>query len=166
VAAPYSIMEAFRVLPNLIEDTRYWSRLENYRQHMPEDHIHVVFFEDLLRDPQGAIASCFEFLGVRPDAAPATLRRLNPGETKYYDTRPLRWLRLHPTLGRPLSRFTLDQQDKYAIPLGLRRRFGKRSLLAAEPEARAYAIDQLGEDCRKLLAWCGKPANFWPSLCA
>jgi len=164
VAAPYSFMEAFQALPNLIEDTRYWSRLENYRRHMPDDHIHVVFFEDLVSAPQATLAGCFEFLEVSPDIAPATLRQLNSGETKYYDTRLMRWLRLHPRWGKPLSRHVLEVQDKYAIPLGLRRRFGDRPLLAAQPEARAYALEMLGEECRQLLAWCGKPADFWPSL--
>jgi hypothetical protein len=164
VAAPYSFMEAFRALPNLIEDTRYWSRLENYREHMPDDHIHVVFFEDLIRDARTALAGCFEFLGADPKAAPTELRQLNAGQTKYYDTRLMRWLRLHPVLGQPLSRMTLEQQDKYAIPLGLRRRFGNRPLLAGEPEARAHVMQMLGEECRQLLAWCGKPVDFWPSM--
>jgi hypothetical protein len=76
----------------------------------------------------------------------------------------MRWLRLHPRWGKPLSRMTLEEQDKYAVPLSFRRRFGNRPLLAREPEARAYVIKTLGEECRQLLAWCGKPADFWPSM--
>src|SRR5262249_54129808 len=74
VATPFSFMEALRTLPNLIEDTRYWTRLENYRQHMPEENIKVIFFEDLVRDPQGTVATCLKFLGARVDPAPAGLR--------------------------------------------------------------------------------------------
>jgi hypothetical protein len=164
VSIPFSFMETLLTVPNLIEDTRYWTRLENYRRHMPEENIQVIFFEDLVRDPEGTLVTCLKFLGARPDAVPATLRRLNTGEAKLCDTRPMRWLRQHPRLGPRLGRVPLETQDKFAVPLGLRRRHACEGTFAERSEAYAYALGMLGDECRQLLSWCGKPPDFWPSL--
>src|SRR5262249_14371031 len=157
-------VEALRTLPNLIDDTRYWTRLENYRRHMPEENIQVVFFEDLVRDPQATLANCLKFIGARPDIMPIALPHLNDGELKRRDTRPMRWLRECPRLGPRLGRIPLEQQDRFAVPLGLRRRHADSALRADRSEARTYVLDRLGDECRRLLAWCGKPPDFWPSL--
>jgi hypothetical protein len=164
IAAPFSFKETLLAIPNLIEDTRYWTRLQNYRRYMSDENILVIFFEDLVRDPQGTLATCLKFLGARPDAGPATLRHLNPGEVKLQDTRPMRWMRQHPPLKSVLARIPLERQDRFAVPLGLRRRPANWRALAERSQAHAYALEMLGDECRQLLAWCGKPPDFWPSL--
>jgi hypothetical protein len=164
IAAPFSFKEALVAIPNLIEDTSYWTRLQNYRRHMPDENIQVIFFEDLVSDPRGTLATSLKFLGARLDAIPATLPHLNAGETKLRDTPAMRWLRQHPRLGPLLGRMPLDRQDRLAVPLGLRRRFDDKDALIDRAAAHAYALDRLGDECRQLLAWCGKPLDFWPSL--
>ena len=68
---------------------RYLAQLERIRGAYPADALHVMFFEDLVRDPAGELAALGAFLGVdglRP-AADEAAAKANP----YREYRP-RWL--------------------------------------------------------------------------
>jgi len=91
---PYDIETALDMLPELISDSCFWSRLNNYRQRVADDNILLVFLEDLKANPLAVMQRCFTFLGVDPLFRPVDpALRLNEGEAKLFDSRLWRYLR-------------------------------------------------------------------------
>lgn len=163
VNAPFGIVNALRELPALLQDSHYWQRLQPFRQRFGDEQILVVFLEDLQRDAQHELARCYRFLGV--DASfhnPSAGIRLNAQEEKRYDSRLLRFLRTSPHTGFKLARVPLPLQERFFTAVGMRPRF--RGPLVWEPGAREQVIATLGEDIRTFLAYCGKPADYWPDF--
>lgn len=158
--AEFGLGRAMQQLPMMIEDTRYWQRLSCYRSVFPDSQIKVLLLEDLVRHPEQVLAECFAFIGVDP--APASrieLRKFNAGETKRHDSRWLRRLRTHPVWGFRIARLSPEQQDRWFVPLGLRPRF--RDPVVIDQLAREIYETQIEGDARRLLDYCGKPADFW-----
>lgn len=163
VNAPFSLNNALLELPPLLQDSHYWQRLQPFRQRFGDEQILVVFLEDLQRDAQHELARCYRFLGV--DASfhnPSAGIRLNAQEEKRYDSRLLRFLRTSPHTGFKLARVPLPLQERFFTAVGMRPRF--RGPLVWEPGAREQVIATLGEDIRTFLAYCGKPADYWPDF--
>lgn len=163
VNAPFGIANALRELPALLQDSHYWQRLQPFRQRFGDEQILVVLLEDLQRDAQHELARCYRFLGV--DATfqnPSAGTRLNSQEEKRYDSRLLRFLRTNPHTGFKLSRVPLPLQERFFTAVGMRPRF-KRSLVW-EPGVREQVIGALREDIHSFLAYCGKPADYWPDF--
>jgi len=172
VYLPFSLEEAIRKpnpiirKPNsIIEDARYFTRLENYRQHIPANQILMIFLEELMTDPHQVLTQCFEFLGVDPSVRinnPS--RRLNKGNEKLYDTPKLRDMRryvINPETSLALKKLPLDIQDQFLNKLGLRKQFTGEPLEWSS-QAERYAVEMLHEDIQKFLEMNGKPFDFWP----
>ncbi len=51
---------------SLLDKGKYDEQLDRYHQHHAADHLHVVLFDDLVRDAQGTIDGVCAFLGVGP----------------------------------------------------------------------------------------------------
>lgn len=158
---PFDIGEALQRFPQLVEDSRYWTRLQNYRARVPDSRIHVVFLEDLKRDPAAVMAGCFRFLGLAPVAASGAKRQLNAGEDKLFDTPLLRKLRNAQWFGPRLARVPLARQDAVFRRIGLRRPFPPGHRIVWPADTLAWLMARIGDDAGQLLAHCGKPADFW-----
>jgi len=160
VKAPPTIGEALRALPQMVADTRYWKILNIFRRRVPDDRILVLFLMDFQRQPAAELARCFAFLGVDPAVSVGnTQRRLNPGEAKLYDSPLMRWIRQHrwsDRLGRMIPEPLRCVLRRW---LGLRRPFDRP--IEWDAQSRAWLIEQIGDDARQFLAFCGKPADFW-----
>jgi len=157
---PYDIETALDALPDLLSDSCFWSRLNNYRQRIADDNILLVFLEDLQAQPDAVLMRCFEFLGV--DAAyrssnPA--RRLNEGEAKLFDSDLWRYLRNAPVTRQLIARIPVPVQDKFTQPLGLRKPFKQPIEWSAAACERVVA--QLRDEVRQILEYGGKPPDFW-----
>lgn len=160
VRAPYGIGPFLRAFPNTVADTLFWQRINTYRSHFPDERFHVMFLEDLRRDPQRELARCFEFLGVDPSFRVRDVaRRENSGEEKLYDSWLMRFIRSHRRLNRYWGRMEPQQQDRWGRRLGLRRPF--RGPVRWRREDYQWVIDQIADDARQFLAFYGKPADFW-----
>jgi hypothetical protein len=163
INAPYSIGEALRSFSNMLDDTLYWARLSTFRKFVPDDRILLIFLEDFQRDPAAELARCFQFLGVDPSARIGDLgRRLNPGEAKTYDSRLMRFIRTHKWPHRIWIRLPDRAKDQLSKRLGLRKPFN--TPLHWDAETRRWVFERIGDDVRQLLAYGGKPADFW-KLC-
>lgn len=162
---PFDLDDALRDIPQLLEDTNYWARLQNYRPYVREDQVLVVFLEDLARQPSQVLARCFEFLGVDVDVhIPDTARRLNPGGAKLFDTPRMRRLRLEIGPGSPCSLLglvPLDVEDRLLAALGLRKRF-PRGRLDWTAAAHRRVIETVGDDVLRFLDSCGRSREVWP----
>lgn len=160
---PYGLGNAMRELPAIIEDTKYWARISNYRDYVDDGRILVVFLEDLVADHVAVLKRCFAFLGV--SEAPAErilLSKHNAGEEKLYDTKLLRWLRLRPETGFKIAKLAPQQQNFYFYWLGLRRKF--KSAIQWDDEALGRVTHEISADALHFLKQYGKPADFWKGL--
>lgn len=48
----------------LVDSAMYWKQLQLYRDHVPDDRIKLLFFEDYKADPDAVMRDVFSFLGV------------------------------------------------------------------------------------------------------
>lgn len=160
---PYGLRNAMKELPALVEDTKYWQRINNYRTAVGDERILVLFLEDLEKDHKSALKKCFQFLNV--DSAPAEAIDMvvkNSKEEKLYDSKLLRWMRLSPFWGFKIAKLTPDQQNKYLFWLGLRRKFKKP--ITWSSDALEIVANEITRDSEQFLRHYGKPLDFWKGM--
>lgn len=158
---PFDTEEALRQFPDIISDTQYWSRLNTYKDHFPEENIHLLFLEDLNSQTDVELANCFKFLGVDPTICIAGLSApLNAGSSKLYDSRLLRKIRNNRFTGIPLSKIPVATQDRILSRVGLRHKFTQP--ISWKPNTKQWLLSQLKYEMSAFLNYAGKPADYWP----
>jgi len=163
VATPTALKDALEQLPAIVNDTLYWSRLSAYKEHMPEQNIHVMFLEDLKSNTAYELKKCFEFLEVNTQyLIPEQNQQLNTGSSKLYDSKLLRSLRETPIIGPWIAKYPVDTQDKYAKPLRLRKIF--KHNIEWEETTISWLLDRFDNEMNQFLLAHGKAIDFWPKL--
>ncbi|MEM8561677.1 MAG: sulfotransferase [Pseudomonadota bacterium] len=157
--APYSLGENLEVFPQMINDSLFFERISKWVTAFGEQSILVVFLEDLQRDPARELLRCFKHLGVDPGFKLQDQAPLNAGNTKYYDTKLLRYLRCRPWSGFKLAKLNPVQQDRLFIPLGLRKAF--RKAVIWDEHSLQMVRARVQPDSSKFLKVYGKPSDFW-----
>jgi glycosyltransferase involved in cell wall biosynthesis len=162
---PYDLEAALDAIPQLTADTCYWTRLSNYRDHVREDQILVVFLEDLIEDRSAVLRRCFQFLGVNPGARiPKTDVRLNIADEKLFQTTRMRALVRALREEQPRRRLlqpTSRNQDVLLQALGLRRPIPEGAVVWTK-RGLDRAMSEFEDDVSHFLRHCGKPDGFWP----
>lgn len=160
IEVPDEIGDALNAFPAMINDTLYWQRLSTYRKRFSDDQIHLLFFEDLVRQPGKELRRCFDFLGVDPAVdIPNVDRKMNPGTAKFRSTKLMRRLLSFRWLNKCWNWLPGRVQDTLGELTGLRRRF--KSPIAWSSEALDSLLEQIADDAGRFLEHCGKPASFW-----
>ncbi len=161
VAADMDIAKTLQSLPNMIEDTRYWSLLDTFRDHFADDRLHFVFLDDLERDPASVLRGCLEFLGVDPDfPVPNVEERLNSASEKRYDSPLMRYIHRTPRLGRRWDMLPSSFRIWLENTFRLRRTF--RGPVVWPPETLSNVKATLAEESRSFLEHTGRPVSKWP----
>ena len=153
-----SFGEAVRTWPPLMNASRYWERVNDYREHYPDEQILVLFFEDFKIDPQAELRRCFEFLGVDSSfkvSDPSTAK--NTRADKRTDRVMMRWIRKYPAYVK-LS-WALPRWLKEKLKPVLRRKI--KVEIEWDVATRQWVIDEIAADSRKFLEFYGKPAEYW-----
>jgi len=160
VSAERDIAATLSKLPNMIADTRYWNILNRYRRFFPDEQIHLVFLEDLARQPEVEVRRCFRFLEIDPNV-PLTdvTRQSNAGESKEYDTAAMRIIRRQRLLRGVWNRLSPSHRSSLARWLGLRRPF--LQAIRWNPQTIKALREALAEDSSRLLAYAGRSPEFW-----
>jgi len=160
---PYGLKKAMQELPALVQDTKYWQRIQNYRDVVGDNRILVLFLDDLEKDYKSTLIKCFRFLSVDPQhAEKISMVKKNSKEEKLYDSKLLRWMRLKPFWGFKIAKLTPDQQNKYLYWIGLRRKFKKP--LTWDADALEIVAQEITGDSEQFLTFYGKPKNFWDDM--
>ncbi len=158
---PFQLEDALVEMPQLLEDTAYYSRMQTHRERFGKDNILVIFMEDLKTDAQAVASRCYEFLGVgKHKFEKDDLPHLNRGGEKLYDTKLFRWMRNNPIIGPPLSWVSINNQDSVAKKLGLRRPFTKP--IHWSESAKTLVKNRLAQEIGRFLEEFGKTAGCWP----
>ena len=153
-----SFAEAVTTFPPLIEASRYWTRLNDYRRHFPDDQILILFYEDFRSDAQGVLQQCLEFIHVSTDFQPQQgSTKKNTRDTKRADRALLRWIRKHPAYVK--LQWALPRWVTVGLKPLLRRRVDIQ--IEWTPEARHYALSQVADEARQLLDYCNRPTGYW-----
>lgn len=153
-----TINEAVRNHASLITLGLYWRNLSVYRRHFPDQQIRIVFLEDFTRDPDTELRRCFEHIGVDPDMRIADANRARNAASGYRNygavARRLRSAAWFTSVKRFIPRWSMN-----AAKAVLSR---KASLVPEwDPAVRSLALESFTEDSKRLLEFCGKPAEFW-----
>ena len=158
--ANFGMRNMLRQNSNMLDDTRYWSRLKNYLDYFPQDQIHVVFLEDLKRNPGIIIKKCLEFLHV--DSTPCLeYTQLNSGADKLYDSKLLRSMRRFAFVRRCLNLLPARTYNRILKRLSLRKSFSGR--IEWDNESRVYIAGELRSEVSQFLNYANKPPDFWGS---
>lgn len=153
-----SFSEAVKTFPPLIEASRYWSRLNDFREHYPDEQILVLFYEDFRDDAGRVLRRCLEFLDVSTDYEPSSnSTRRNTRDSKRADRAILRWIRRHPAYVK------LQWAFPRWVTVRLKPLLRKRVDIKIEwtKDAREYATSLVREEVGPLLAFCNKPSDYW-----
>ena len=68
---PTSYRDAVFSHPPFLTASMYWTNIQNFRHHFPDDAIKVILFDDLVRDPEKCLQNVFAFLGLDSSIAVA-----------------------------------------------------------------------------------------------
>jgi hypothetical protein len=151
--------DAVRNYRPIVEDTRYFRNLDAYRDHFPDDQIQVVFLEDLAAHPLRVLKACDEFLGVDPSARSADDRGSRKNASSGNRTKGPLLDKLGGTQGWRVL--------KHVLPLPVRNFVRKNVLMKPLPtpewdsQTRQWVIEQTQDDVAKILAYAGKPPDYW-----
>jgi hypothetical protein len=153
-----SLESAIKQWKPLVESSRYWARINDFRQYFSDDKILVLFMEDLTSDPKFVLKRCFEFLGVDPSFEIETDKpALNSRASKQVDYPWMTWLRK--------QKFFLD--TKWLLPTrmtqALKPLFRKPLAVNIQwnDETRQKVISLLKEDTSQFLCFYGKSTEYW-----
>ncbi len=156
VSAPIS--DAVSQHPSLVTYGLYWQHLSHYRRRFSDEQILVVFLEDFTADPNRELRRVFQHIGVDPSYTPpdADKPRMAAKDFRKYG-RVANWLRKLPGF----------EAMKAALPQGMVRTVKGLTTrpvkfeVAWDPTIRQSVSEGFREDSAALLAYCGKPPDFW-----
>ena len=143
----------------IMDATLYWKQLNEYRQYFPDAQILLLFFEEFVQDEAATLRRCFEFLQVDAEVTVdcSTQEKQNPFASKREPIRLLDFLRGSSIFRRLRALFPRKWKQKmrflWTRPIRSKPRWDDATF--------RYVKDFLFEDAQQLLAFAGKPANFW-----
>ena len=167
ISCPFSLAEALRKFPNMIHDTLYLQRYNNYRQYLPRENIHVLFLEELKQNTQQALQKLCRFLGIDDGYVPDDLGLIkNHGATKYRDTalfRTLKQRRHKGENGFTLRHLPFHERQRIWRRNGWRVPFGKEPIIWPD-DPWAILGEAFAEDCLQFLHQQGRTISLWPAF--
>jgi Sulfotransferase family len=134
----------------------YGRQLRPYFNKFGADHIQVHLFEDVVANPDDALASIFGFLGVNPDFRPGPLLQTNvSGVPRNAPLAGLFWMRKR--FGA-LASAVLPLETKRRIKALMEKGLDRPPLL---PEHREELVDVYRDDVRELEKLLGRSLEHW-----
>lgn len=153
-----SFKKMLQQYPNLVDTSRYWYQIQQYRKYFGDDQILVIFFDDLKINPEKVLHQCFSFLGVNSHVKPA-----NPTERLYVT----RQFKVESDLLKLVRASTALSVASRIVPVHLKNLLKKSLEIrvderpAWDKEMRQRIISEIDEDMRLFLNSFGKPDDFW-----
>ena len=159
--APFELDKCMDAFPVMVRDSCYTERIARYRQVFKDDQIHVLFLEDLIRNTAQELKKCFRHIHVDPEIKlPSQSAHLNPGRSKYYDSRFYRHIK-SIRLIQPWVKNNGVVGDTLTKCLGLRRPF--RRPINWNESAISILNKHILPDTTRFLEDYGKVPGFWPN---
>lgn len=154
-----------REYPGAVERSRYWTLLQRYRDHFPDEQIRVVVFEDMAADHASVLREVYGFLGVDVAHQPDAL------DDAVYASMVARFPRVY-VAGKRISRVLYEHGQGRVVELVKKR--GRAALLrggrtdaAARPsgppaDVAARLADDVRADAAALSSYVGRDlVSLW-----
>ncbi len=152
---PRNFSNALRSFPKLIENCMYWQHLCDYRHHFPDERINVLFFEDLVRDPEGFMKILCRILGVETSFKFSQPQRpRNTAESHEMYTSMYHFIRRAP----------VPEMATKVMPSSIRRKLWRKPLpekIKWDNKTREWVLGQVEKDARAVLEYGRKPPDYW-----
>ncbi len=149
--------------PDYIETSNYKKQLAIFRKYYADEHIKVLFLEDLQHDAQGVLQACFGFLGVDCMQHNIDLKPRNIGSKAVSISRIVRLMRELP--GFEVIRHYLPNHWRRNIRYLLSKQMADihalREPLIWDADVLAEVIQRLRPDSEAFLSDCEKAKDFW-----
>lgn len=143
-----------------IDGTNYSLQLEAYRQHFPDEQLHVAFFDDFRDDPDTFLGELQDFAGLERHTLVAEKVVWNSRASKVSDHPVLARLRTG-RLGKSLA-LVRHVQPLYKVARWLRDSTAQKVETPTwSPEVRRWARDQLEEPITEFLETYGQGRIHW-----
>lgn len=155
------LAEAVRTVPGIVDGSKYWRQLSFYRQHFPDEQIHVMFLEELRSDRDRTLQGLYDFLGVDPLTAAALsppAAAMNESAGQRMDTDFVVRLRSVAALEKVRARTPASIRGMAARVL--KRKITNRPTW--DRGALAWVREQVADDAAAMLSYANRPADFWP----
>lgn len=143
----------------LLEPTRYWKQLSEYRRYFPDEQITVHLFEEFIADEAATVASCLAFLGLDPTVPPleGDQEGRNASEGKRQRLAVVDAVRLVPGY----------QRFKRLVPQALKTVLSENVTRPIPPvewsdATRAWTIEQVADDAAAVLSYLERAEDYWP----
>lgn len=138
------------ILPAYLGQGRYLGQVRRITERFPREHLLVLLFDDLRRDPTGTIAGLCRFLGVDDHVTPPIVGRTVNSFVAFRSLRLRRLTKLVPPslplVAAALGRLNAKPSGAYP-PLG--------------SETRARLVELLSADNEALGDWLGRDLQMW-----
>ena len=161
INAPFDLETCIKEFPQIVEDTKYWSRIQNYRQYFSDTNIKVILLEEFINNPSKVTQEIFAFLGAGKFNIDK-LTKLNSSESKYIDTKYLRKIRKNPLLTKQLAKLSKKRQHQLLKTLFLKRNFPKKIIWSSK--VKENCINHLEHDNKKFLRYINASIESWPTF--
>ncbi len=171
----WSFEEAIDRYPGkLIDPARYGTHLENWLEHFDFSQIHIIFYDDICKQPQQVLQGLYGFLGVKVDFVPACLDRRDASVRQGVSPKSTTMGKLYAVVYNALTLYIYQPLrsllgDKLAAQLkeSLQVRRGLQSLFYKQgyPKISAATRQQLrallAPEVEKLAALTGRDLSHW-----
>jgi Sulfotransferase domain len=154
-----TLSETIRKFPNILEHSMYWQQLQCFFQRYRPEQFMISFFEDFVKHPEIELKRALVHLDVAP-VIPAHAAPEKPRNSSQEYQAESMWM----SFARSVPGFAVLKQLIPSSSLSLlRQRFTKTVEYVPhwEPQVRAETVAKLRDDAAHVLAFAGKPANYW-----
>ena len=139
----------------ILDSSRYYRQFVRFERVVGPANAKVMLYEDLKDDPARFYREICEFLGIQ-EFVPSREIFVNRSVGQRSDRRLLEWLRL-AKVDEPLRRASPEPLRALARRL-LKKPIGEAEIL---PSTRRAFLEEVGEDCRKILDHMGRDHSTW-----
>ncbi|MCB9103912.1 MAG: sulfotransferase [Anaerolineales bacterium] len=141
-----------------LNTSRYWSHINRYRAFFADAQIHVIFFEDFVRDPKHIMRQAFEFIRVDPNFEVIEPNKpRNASKQPYIDSGLMRFVRQHRVL-QNLKKSCPVRFKTILTPIFKNKNLGHPQW---NPVTLKWAINEIKYDALAFLNFCNKPEDYW-----
>lgn len=152
-----SFTESLRLNPIFLDSSRYWTNISWYMEIFSPERIKILFFEDLIAQPQATYNEIFNFLNIHPIKIENTATAHNISQGKLAETQTTRYLRQIPGTA------SLRKKLPTSVRSLLKKTFKSKVIQRPTWDSVTlnYFQQELDEEIEKILSFCGKPRDFW-----
>ena len=125
---------------------RYLKQLKHLRRYVPADHLHVLIFEELRKDPIPVVQQTFAFLGIDSTYVPNNIGHVRNRFVSFRSQKLRKPIRHLPAVARMAARRLNARHSSYP-PL--------------ENDFRLELAEGFAQDNRDLEDWLGRDLSLW-----